>query len=865
VSDASPTYPLLLLGQPSTVERETLGSGRGGRQPRRPTAAEQQARLGGKWAVLERALEDQRASISSDLAGTDPELVLVIEVVGTIQDFINAVRRIEGLEFLAEIDDEGIDDEVFFDSASDDSPPFDGSLYLLATNQVALTAIFDLWRRYQQDQDTPFPFGLGRWKQVFQLLADLRRWAPNDRLRGTGVVEDFSARIAAGAESVPAEIELWFRSDEAQRVRAETVVAQSVELAGGQVLARAKIPPIAYHAVLVELPIGAIQPILEGRPDEVALIRADEVAFLRPEAQAVVTLPPHAEPQLPLPSTPVEISNDPPLVGVLDGLPLSTHTALDGRLIIDDPDDWASEIPALDRQHGTAVTSLVLHGDRASHGRGPARRIYVRPVLIPDHTPFGARECVPHDQLAIDLIYRSVLRMKAGSSGDPEAAEVRLVNLSIGDSASPLATTLSPWARLLDYLAHRFDLLFVVSAGNHPRALTYPYEAVILGTMPDEQLRMETLRLLVDDAAYRRILSPAEAMSCLTVGSAHDDACQSWTVGARRDLLPGSARGADAMPSPITAAGMGYRRCIKPDLLAPGGRVLFRRRPEAAGSPTTTFDAAPSEVAPGLTVATPSALAGFLSGFRYFHGTSGAAALVSHSGGVVLETLASLEDEAGNRIDPAAWAVLTKALLVHACALPTSVSELRAAFGALKPMQLKDAVSRFYGYGVIDPLRLWNGESARATAVGWGELADGEAALFEFPLPPSLAGRVVRRRLILTLAYFPPISLRDRRHRAAELFVRPDREILRVTRQDADWRTVRRGSVQHEVLAGDEAAAFVDGTTLSVQVNCRAIVGSMKDTVSFGLAVTLEAADDLPIYAEVATRIHARAQARIRQ
>jgi hypothetical protein len=89
--------------------------------------------------------------------------------------------------------------------------------------------------------------------------------------------------------------------------------------------------------------------------------------------------------------------------------------------------------------------------------------------------------------------------------------------------------------------------------------------------------------------------------------------------------------------------------------------------------------------------------------------------------------------------------------------------------------------------------------------------------------------------------------------------------MLRVSRQDLDWRTVRRGSVQHEVLAGQQAAVFVDGAVLAIQVNCRAVVNSMNEAVPFGLAVTLEAGADLPIHAEVAARIQARAQARIRQ
>ncbi len=114
--------------------------------------------------------------------------------------------------------------------------------------------------------------------------------------------------------------------------------------------------------------------------------------------------------------------------------------------------------------------------------------------------------------------------------------------------------------------------------------------------------------------------------------------------------------------------------------------------------------------------------------------------------------------------------------------------------------------------------------------------------------------------LNVTLAYFLPTRPLDRRHSAAEPFVRADRDSLRIMRQDANWRTMRRGSVQHEDLAGDEAAAFIDGAVLNVQVNCRSTVSSIKERVGFGLAVTLGSTADVPIYAP---RLHARAQARV--
>jgi hypothetical protein len=794
----------------------------------------------------------------------DPELVLVFEVVGTIDEFINAVKRIEGFEYLAELDEDGIDDPAFLDPDAEDQTPFGGSLYLLAANQEALAAVKALWDQYVEDETVSFPHRLGRWRELFRLLSDLRRWGPADRLRGTGALEDFRDRVEQGTDLIPAEIELWFRQDESRRSQAESAVRAAVRAAGGTVLARGEIEPIAYHAMLVTLPIAAIQPILDGRPQDVALIRADEIAFVRPEAQALVDLGSPSDTRAPFDQpADVEVSDEPPLVAVLDGLPLPTHRALDGRLRLDDPDDWVSEIPAADRQHGTAIAGLVVHGDQGSPLGPLGRRVYARPILKPIPTLRGTRECVPRDQLAIDLVYRCVLRMKDDAAGDPQAPDVRLVNLSVGDRGLPLGSTMSPWARLLDHLAYRFDLLFVVSAGNHMHPVVLPHPLADIDAMSDDELRQETVTQLVQGAADRRLLSPSETVSGITVGAAHADGCDTFVAGARRDLLPGPAIGPNALPSPVSAAGMGYRRMIKPDVLAPGGRVLFRRVPGALG-PTTAFEPAPSDIEPGLRVATPSGIAGALDRYRFMQGTSGAAALVSHAGGHILETLAGLTGPEGSGVDPAAWAVLTKALLVHSCSWSDSVDELRAVLPALDAAKTKEAVSRFVGHGSVDPARSLAGDPRRATALGWGELGADEAVLFELPLPPSLAGVTGHRLLVVTLAAFPPIRPRDRRHRAAQLFIRPDQDTLNVSRRDSDWRSVRRGAVQHEVLTGDQAAVYVDGDTLKLQVNCRATVASMRETVPFGLAVTIESAANLPIHAEVATRLQARATARVR-
>jgi hypothetical protein len=65
--------------------------------------------------------------------------------------------------------------------------------------------------------------------------------------------------------------------------------------------------------------------------------------------------------------------------------------------------------------------------------------------------------------------------------------------------------------------------------------------------------------------------------------------------------------------------------------------------------------------------------------------------------------------------------------------------------------------------------------------------------------------------------------------------------------------------VQHEIMEGNRAVAFVDGDNLEIQVNCRSDAGALEEAVPYALAATLEVAEDIgvDIYSEVAVRVHA--------
>ncbi len=139
-------------------------------------------------------------------------------------------------------------------------------------------------------------------------------------------------------------------------------------------------------------------------------------------------------------------------------------------------------------------------------------------------------------------------------------------------------------------------------------------------------------------------------------------------------------------------------------------------------------------------------------------------------------------------------------------------------------------------------------------------MSNGEANAFELPLPPDLSATRGLHRLTITLAWLSPVAPNQQRYRKAQLWFSADGEDkIGVEREDDgyDHTQVRRGTVQHETFAGDKARAFADGEVLRIQVNCREDAAGMDDAVEYGLVVSFEVGDDLPVlvYQQIRQRL----------
>ena len=857
-------YPLLIL---PTASIEPRHKGRSGfSNISFPKPDRQKQRLTPQLKRLEEAF--QHAQLQSSPIGIEPEKALVFEIAGTIQDFSRAVARIEGLEWLSESLGELPPDEDFF-LVKKPEKPLNTQLYLVMSNLEGARKLLSLWNRYRAAPGKPdFPWGQGKWKNLFQQLIDLRFWGPKDRFEETGLREEWEERKEFAEETIRIEIELWYRKHPKQREQAEKEIHRILEESSGRIISRSLIEGIQYHALLADLPIGLFDTIFKQL--DAQIVRCDQVMFLRPRGQ-MTTIPLVAEGSLEESIEPLDqIPPGEPVIALLDGLPLENHALLRNRLLVDDPDDWAESYEQSARNHGTAMASLILHGDRSIESPPLSRPLYCRPVLLPQPTAEGSVEESPTDQLLPDLILRAIRRIVEGEDGTPAVApNVRVINLSLGDPTRPFFRNPSPWARLLDYLADTYQLLFIVSAGNHPE-LRLPMSPDELKALTSEERAQQLFPALRQQLHERRLLSPAESINALTVGAIHSDAATFQPGPYEIEILPASP----SLPAPYSALGSGVVRGLKPDLLFSGGRQAYRL-PYNNQIPCELRPQPPRSHPPGHRVACPNpqSSAELANTLRFSCGTSNATALMTRQAAHLMDLVEELREQPGGEaLTDDFLAVVTKALLAHGASWADLEESLR---NYLPEDAKKEDFGRFLGYGLPKIERVLACTEQRATLLGCGEILNDEGHLYAVPLPPSLSGQKLERRVTVTLAWLSPINPQHQRYRQAALEVAlyGDTETkkqdniqskLRLGRKENDYHMVRRGTLQHMIFSGEKAAGFGDEEKLFFQVNCRAIAGKLTKPIRYALAISLEVPEEVsvPIYQEIRERI--RPQVRIR-
>lgn len=855
-----PEQPFLVFPAPTLGTKARLGGG-GGRF-RKPTAQQQSQRLQAKFQQIADGLRD----VQTTSTGIEPEQVIILETVTvSVTDVAKAAARIPGLEWLAERDLEDIEPEFGFQEETNPTAKLPVRLYALFTNQQAMDTLLGLWQQWTQEPDQRAALGYGPFKNLFIHLKDIRRWGPQDRVEATGILDRWREEIAVkgGQGAIPFEIELWFRTDPLKRQRASQEINLLVTTAGGRCLDETTIEEISYHGILAQLPANVVEETIQTIQTQnyAQLLRSEGVMFFRPQAQSRVSFAPTQQIKFDLESRLADQAKAEglPIIALLDGLPLENHRALQDRLIVDDPDNHAQHYNAGEQHHGTAMASLILHGDLNASGAVLKNPVYVQPVLYPDD--FHRKEQVPPTRLLIDLIHRAARRIFDGEGGEPPSApSVRIINFSIGNVSQPFDREVSPLGRLLDWLAWKYKVLFIVSIGNCISDVVIAASEGNWEKLTDDELVAQVLTALKQNQYQRRPLSPAEAINCVSVGAIHADASGDYTIGQRVDLLKNRR-----LPSPLTTISNGFRRATKPEILLPGGRQLYSRPIANSATRRASFQVAEVTSPPGCLCAAPGVLPLETGRVKSTCGTSNSAALASRCAALIHEKIQHLEVPGNSEpLTKEYEAVLLKTILVHGASwgnAPQVLDQVFSTAGSDWRERIR-LLQQFLGFGEVQIERCLGSTNQRTTALGWATISEGRGQMFQLPLPPSLSANKELRRLTTTLAWFTPTNHRHRNYRRGHLFLTVAENDIGTRTVGIDARSAQRGTVEHRIFEGTDAKAFLDGATLKIQVSCKEDGGELTEAIPYAVAVTLEVGTNvnIDIYEEISVRLRQSVQ-----
>lgn len=855
-------YPLIRLRREKR-DQQRIKNGRPPRFPKKISYQIQTEKLGATFDDIARAAEawGKGVDVANDPRAVIPDRALVFELIGPVEKFETAAAAL-GFEWLAgERVAKGSPDEEEDEFDGDDGDSGGGVLYLTMPSQKGLKTLLERWRAFIKGASPSSSAEDKTLWALFGYLKDVRPWSAKDRVNSivTRYVEDILSREPE--KPVIVEIDLWFRASSDQRLAATVALGKLLLEEEAELLDSVTIEEIQYQAALIRVPARIARDIaqLHGR-----LANADEVMTIR--AQSVSTTnPEQVESSMTVPSAPVAPLG-PCIAAIIDGYPVSGHKALADRLVVLETDVTAIDAQVAARYHGTAMASLILHGDLQIPASPLNRKLAAVPVLIST----GARETTPANRLPVGVVHRAIQALRNGTGdGEIKPSEIVIVNHSICDDYSPFSGRPSPWAALLDYYAHAYNMLFVVSAGNVLDGFSVEdFENAEDMEEATDAERLGAILLAIEKAkSGRGILSPAESVNALTVGALHADGAADIPEHLF-DPYPNHE-----MTNLCSAVGPGVNRSIKPDVVEYGGRMVASLYNTVEGLSIRGHSTAHV----GQGVAAPDPNMGRNDDTCLVSGTSNAAALVTRTGIQIADAVEQLY-----RIDGENWlsrrsrAVIVKALITHGCKWDAMANLLHEVFppeGRYKWSKRRDTIASFLGYGRPDAARVTSGEENRITLLADDEISHDQLHEYRIPIPTAILTSRDVRRIIITLAWSTPISISSSAYRGVTM------SLVDASGKTEFWKRVgrivqpnhftsERGTLIHLVLEGNTRTSFSDPKGLFIGVQARSLGKKFeREKIPYALAVTVELASSqkTSLYADVKTAIQARIQPRVQQ
>lgn len=497
--------------------------------------------------------------------------------------------------------------------------------------------------------------------------------------------------------------------------------------------------------------------------------------------------------------------------------------------------------------HGTMVAGLAVFGDvRACYDSGA----FTSPITL-----FSAR--VLNDRNGFDDQKLIINQMR-------EAIEVfvrppydcRVFNFSLGtdtpaiDPSRPRQTL---WAEQLDVLARELQVILIVSTGNHREGLGANAE--------DAETALRAYPAFLFNSSTG-LCDPATAAIAVSVGSLSQRSTPAVVVGSGADDITQPVAGVDE-PSPFTRIGPGINDAIKPEFVHYGGNLAFsgfgssnRTIAGDAGMDVMSFSHQPTQRL-----------------FSYDRGTSFAAPQVARLAALIEHGLST---DLGERPSPN----LIRAVLASSSEVPEASARRLGSF--------RDGTSlhRVCGYGLPSESIALKSMDRRVTMVYQGSMAIDNFDIFEVPIPDEFRYAHGERKIVVSLAYDPPVRRRNQDYigiamefiliRGQPLDAVYESFRLRPSGFDSNSKyrmnfdisasarkkcTLQRGIYVLKRPEND-VKGYGNEYYLVVRSERKWAPSDIHDQ-AFGLAVTL-IADDPHLYSQVALRIRQRIQARAR-
>ncbi len=830
------SYSLLFFDNPNKVKRSSISNRWPGSVMNTPVFKKQVERLGPVFNRLQDALKHHRLTPQTSTVGLEPECTIVMEIRGSLENFISITKNINGLEWLAEFDEEVDSDNDFYNvdkTGNRLNTKIKNKLFVTMANQQAIDELIRCWNLYKENPSVKFDKGKSKLKDIFKNLYDIRRWNTKDRLENSFLLENWQFKKEQGYTDLSLEVELWYRSDYKKQNLAQKAVITEIEKLGGKIIQTSIIPEIRYHALLASVPAFVFEKLQNN--EDISLLKCDEVMYFNPEPQSLRDSGKINEDECENFEEKIDSNVDDDChLAVFDTIPISNHECLKGALKINDVDNLAESTSIDGREHGTSICSLIVNGDLSKNENRLKHKIYVRPIL----NNFG----IPNNTLPVDITFRAI---KEIVEDEKLKDTIKIINLSVGDYNRQFNKNISAWARLIDYFSYQYNLLFCISVGNYEEPVELDCTLAEWNDYSLEEKNKAVLESIKNADIHRKILSPAESINAITVGALHDD-WSDFTEDTNRLELTKS----NFLPSLVTRLGLGYRNSIKPDISVEGGRQLYEK-PLIENQKMVLKPKLCKTKAPGLCTAYGA------NKKAYFCGTSFSCALASRAAEQFYEVLEEIAERIPDNI-----AVLLKAMLVHCSSWNDFENYIKQTLNIEQWPQRKKFTSKMVGYGKANFSKMLSCTPQRVTALAINGIKKDETHEYRFPLPSSLAGPKNWFRLSMTLAWFSPINCDNAKYRRAKLWIERESDdvfssIISDSKIELDSISTSRGTVQHLVYENEKALAYVDGTDIVIKVNCLSEDSRVLGWISYGLAVTLEVRDDstINIYNEVAERI----------